>query len=800
VADGRWLAAALAVLALLAGCAREAVPVGPARFVLVTIDTLRADRVGCYGSADAVTPTLDALAARGVRFETAISPAPITLPAHASLLTALDPPEHGVRGNGHYRLREELPTLGERFEAGGFETAAFVSAFVLDRRFGLARGFAHYDDRVGLQDLDEGVASRPADQTVDAALAWLREAPERFFLWIHLYDPHQPYAAPEAWRARLLGRPYEAEIAFADAELGRLLAALDARFGPAGHVVVVTADHGESLGEHGEPTHSFTLYEATQRVPLLMAGPGLPAGRVVEAGPVRLADVAPSLLELAGLPPLAGTTGRSLLPLVRGEPESEPRLAWVETLATQLDFGWSPLFGVRTAEHKYIRAPRPELYALASDPGEEHNLASEEPERVRALDALVAAREPARHAVPNLAPDAAVAEQLRALGYVGGATAGGGTPFGEVGGADPKDHLESLDRMHRALVALQAGHPVEVLEILAPLGEAGLEVERLRGEAALRAGRYAHAREAVERARRLNPGHSQSFVLLGRVAEAEGRRDEAEAAFRRALALEPATAEAWTGLGRVAEAEGRRDEAAASYTRASALARVAPESVWSLAALEIEAGHLAEARATLAELPQGLVASPEAAARLARAEQRAGRRDLATLRLDGALRRSPRSAELLLARADLDEAEGRLGAALAARRQAHEAEPADRAAQLALARSLALAGRELPRAGELAEACLAQARTAEALEVLSLVRAAEGDPAAALALADEALATAPAPARAGLLLRRAEALAGLGRHEEAGRALAEARGLAGADPLTAAGLARVEQLVERADR
>jgi arylsulfatase A-like enzyme/Tfp pilus assembly protein PilF len=797
----RGCGAALLLVLGLAACGRGADPVrGPQRFVLVTIDTLRADHIGCYGDAKATTPTLDALAARGVRFETAISPAPLTLPSHATLLTALDPPEHGVRSNGHYRLPEGLPTLAERMREAGFGSAAFVSAFVLDRRFGLARGFDHYDDRVGVQDLDEGVASRPADQTVDAVLAWLEGAPERFFLWVHFYDPHAPYVAPEAYQARQLGRPYDAEITFADAELGRLLAALDERFGPEGTVAIVTSDHGESLGEHGEPTHAFTLYEATQRIPLLMAGAGLPVGVVVSQGLARLADVAPSVLELAGLPGFEPAAGRSLLPLARGEPEPEPRLAWIETLATQLDFGWSPLLGVRTAEHKYIRAPRPELFALATDPKEEHNLASAEPERVRELDAWIEAREPAKRAAPNLAPGAEVTQQLRALGYVAAEPQATARAYGEVGGADPKDQIGVLAVMQEALQALFAGREARALELLAPLGESGLEVERLRGEAALRSGNFAMARAAAERALRLNPGHAHILVLVGRVAEAEGQLAGAAATFRRALELEPESAEAWIGLGRVAEAEGRIEEARERYAHASDLARVESESVWRLAALEIESGRFAEARSVLSALPQRLVRSPEPAARLALAERRAGRRDLATLRLSGALRVQPAASVLLLAQADVHEEEGREAAALAARRKAHAADPDDRAARLALARSLALVRKDLELARELAEDCAAHARSAEALEVLALVRSARGEYETALALSDEALAGAPEPARPGILLRRAEALAGLGRIEEAARTVAEARALAGDDLRTESSAARVEKLIESASR
>lgn len=239
------------------GCARERS--GPSRVVVVTIDTLRADHLGSYGNAHARTPVLDGLAREGVRFDAAFSPAPLTLPAHATLLTGLDPDRHGVRHNGVFTLAPEIPSLPERLRAAGFGTAAFVGAFVLDRRFGLARGFDVYDDAMGGRRSGRsvvGFAERRADAVVDAFLGWLESAPDRFFAWVHVYDPHADYDPPAGFSLGFAGRPYDGEIAFVDSQLGRLFAALDARFDPADTLVVVTSDHGEALGEHGEPTHS----------------------------------------------------------------------------------------------------------------------------------------------------------------------------------------------------------------------------------------------------------------------------------------------------------------------------------------------------------------------------------------------------------------------------------------------------------------------------------------------------------------------------------------------------------------
>ncbi len=614
--------------------------------MLVTIDTLRADHLGCYGAEPSATPTLDALAARGARFENAISPAPLTLPSHATLLTGLDPPRHGVRANGAYRLGPSFPTLAERLGGEGLATAAFVSAFVLERRFGTARGFDHYDDALGVQLDDIGVASRPAGATVDAALAWLEDAPERFFLWLHLYDPHAPYEPPEPHGTRQLGQPYLGEIAYADAELGRLLAALEARFDDGGTLVVVTSDHGESLGEHGEPTHAFGVYDATQRVPLLLAGPKVPAGRVVEPV-VRLADVTPTVLELFGLPPLAEQSGASLLPLLAGDAEPAPRVAWVETLATQLDMGWSPLLGVRTARHKYVRAPRPELYDLAGDPNETRNLAAEQPERVAELDALVEARAAGQRTTPNQSVDGETAERLRALGYLtADPLAPGPAPLGEVGGFDPKDGMPELEALRDALTHLKQRRGAEALERFEALEATGFDVELLRGEAALLAGRLDTARSAAERAQQLDPGRASALVLRGRIEEQAGAPARAEAHFREAVERDPEAGAAWLGLGRLAEARGDRATARGHYERARGLRRVEAEALWRFAALEIESGNLAEARSVLASLPQRFARHPDAAARLARAEQAAGRSDLARLRIEGSLREYPDAAEL----------------------------------------------------------------------------------------------------------------------------------------------------------
>ncbi len=551
--------------------------------MLVSIDTLRADHVGCYGARRAHTPHLDTLAARGVRFDVALSPAPLTLPAHASLLTGLDPPRHGVRHNSVYRLGPGLPTLAERLSGAGYATAAFVGSLVLDRRFGLDRGFEVYDDTTGGRvSAGTGYAERQADEVADAVLAWLRDAPERFFLWVHFYDPHASYRPPPGFASAFASDLYAGEIAFTDAQLGRILAALEARFGAGGTLVVATSDHGESLGEHQEPTHSYTIYEATQRVPLILAGPGLPQG-VVAPGPVSLVDVAPTLLALAGAPPLPETSGVDLREALeasgRGsgealEPDGSARPIYMESLAPHLDFGWSALFGVRSGRWKYIRAPRPELYELRGDPGETRDRSADEPARAaaldRALEALLGSEQ-------RFATDVAVSSEdrarLRSLGYVVPEQAAVPDRAALERGADPKDRMSLLLELARAQVELDDGRARDALARLDALGRPDAPgrpdvpaavpttVVAHRAAAALAAGDPERAAAEARAALAAEPSRTDMRILLYRALSAQGRAEDAG----RALALLPpeVAPAAWVAIAaaRAELADGRPEAA-----------------------------------------------------------------------------------------------------------------------------------------------------------------------------------------------------------------------------------------------
>jgi arylsulfatase A-like enzyme/Tfp pilus assembly protein PilF len=540
---GLALLAGLALAGCGRGAARPAPRDGAPNVLLVSIDTLRADRVGAYGAGFGATPTLDALAAGGLRAEKAFSPVPITLPAHATLLTGLYPPRHGVRHNGIFRLGAEQVTLAERFRDAGYATGAVVGAMVLERRFGLDQGFDHYDDAFGSdRATSTGYLERPAGAVTAAALDWLADVRGPFFLFVHYYDPHADYAPPPEFAARFPGRPYEGEIAAVDAAIAELLAGLEARGSRAQTIVAITADHGESLGEHGERTHSYTLYDATLSVPLLLAGPGVPPGRTLP-GVTSIASVAPTLLRLAGLPPLEAPDGEDLLARAAGPPAGGE--AYAETLATQLDHGWAPLYALRTPEYHFVRAPRAELYRVQQDPREQRNLLAEgaRPE-AQALDAALAAHL-ARGAPLRTEPvDAETKQRLRSLGY-----ALADEPVAETG-LDPKDGLRLVEVYVDARTAFYAGDLEKAerraREILAESPGSG-QTHMLLSSIARRRGDLRQALAEVERAAVLLPVSAAFHSEIGDLRLELGDLPGALAAYDAALAVDPEFAEAHAG-------------------------------------------------------------------------------------------------------------------------------------------------------------------------------------------------------------------------------------------------------------
>ena len=424
------LLAALALIAIATATTTTASPVRPQRrgpdVLLVTIDTWRWDYLGATGNGKVATPNLDALAAAGLLFVDTRVAAPVTLVSHASLFTGLAPPSHGVHHNSGFRLGEDATTLAEVLQQAGYYTAAVTGAFVLNSRFGLAQGFDTYldvfpADLYGEQELSASFPELTADQVTDRAVRVLQRAPRDrpWFLWVHYFDPHAEYRAPAELAARYPDDPYAAEVAFVDRELGRLLAAAAGRDPGAPQIVLVTADHGESLGEHGEATHGHFLYEPTVRVDTLLRLPHGPRGRTVTT-PVRSVDLAPTLLARLGLAAPGKLDGHDLAPLWEGG--EVPRApAYAETFLPWYDYGWGYLRSLVFDGWKYIAGPRPELYDLVHDPQERHDLVRAEPERAArlaaALERFVAGAAPPDPGGGRVGPSSAEQSALASLGY-----------------------------------------------------------------------------------------------------------------------------------------------------------------------------------------------------------------------------------------------------------------------------------------------------------------------------------------------------------------------------------------------
>ena len=597
-----------AVAALTAACGQQQPAVPPPadrpNVLLITIDTLRADRLGGYGHRMAATPTLDGLAARGARFATAVAHTPLTGPSHASILTGLSPLGHGFRNNSGFVLASSIKTAAEDFKQAGYRTGAVISGFPLDRRFGFDRGFDAYDDHLprGNDPRRTPYVERPANATTDAALRWLASAdarqPARWFLWVHYYDPHAPYEPLGDLATRFAGSPYDGEVAFVDRELGRLLRALEEKQELARTLIVATADHGESLGEHGEGTHGVFVYDATIRIPLIMAGPRIAAGRVSDTVG-RLIDVLPTMLDYAGIPLRADLDGRSLRPTIEGHAMGDAP-AYAESLYAQLELGWAPLHAWRSSKAKLIDAPRPELYDLEQDASELSNVAASQPARVaelrRALDAALRQSPPSASA----AIDPEAAERLRALGYVSGGTVPRGTGQSL---RDPKDGVRILPRLNRGMSAARIEPDTAIRELSAVLAEDPdlmmarrtravayaaarrheLAIADLRhleshkqltpedaivlGDNLRFAGKLADAATVLERTARENPKFPQPLLSLAEVRIQERNYPEAARICERALQLVPDHIEALRRLGDLALLREDLETAGTRYSR-----------------------------------------------------------------------------------------------------------------------------------------------------------------------------------------------------------------------------------------
>jgi arylsulfatase A-like enzyme/Tfp pilus assembly protein PilF len=561
-------ASVLLLCTALASCSREGARPSA---LLITLDTTRADALGCFGNrTQGVSPNLDALTQRGILYVNAHSVAPLTLPAHASILTGLVPPRHGIRNNGPWLLPRSARTLAEAAREAGHQTAAFVAAVVLDRAFALDQGFETYSGPAGAAAVGHyEVASLSAREIIDRAIAWLavRDPARPFFLWIHLFEPHQPYTPPPEFMTPDMGTDtYLGEIAAMDHEIGRLLGHLQEKALLASTAILVVADHGEALGEKGEETHGVLCYEQSLHVPFILARPdGARAGERSRAQ-VSVADVAPTLAEAMGVALADGLDGVSLW---SGDPPAT-RGVYFESYMGYLELAASPLAGWIDAGGKYLESSAPEFYRLDSDPLEEvSDLEAADLEHYRAAMAGVLARPPLEPEESAL--DESLLAGIRALGYAAGASqAALPNPLEASTRPSPREMVGELAELVRAAGLVDAGKHEEALAIVRPIVAAHPEMVRalaLEASCLIALGRNREAIEPLRRYLELAPGRAVEYYNLGVCLKSAGRTEEAIASFERALELEPARPVWLPAFAAYLRQSGREADAAALEAR-----------------------------------------------------------------------------------------------------------------------------------------------------------------------------------------------------------------------------------------
>lgn len=564
----------------------------PVPIILISIDTLRADHLSCYGYGKLKTPSIDALTANGTLFSQTSSQIPITLPSHLSLFTSTYPFANGIEENGE-RVPPGATTLAAILKSHDYSTAAFIGGYFLAREFGLDQGFSLYDSPFTDHMEGSGAAAalkRPAADVLAAARKWVSAynstSGPPFFVFIHLFDLHHPYTEPESFRAQYPASEYDAELAYTDSVLGEFWQFLKEHGLFSRSLIVLTADHGESLGDHGEGTHGYFIYQSTLRVPLIIhwpvqgpgvkdQGPGsapvppIPPSRVNE--PVGLIDVAPTILQFLGLPKPASFQGQSLLDRLAPDAASAPREVYSESLYAHDKFGWAPLRALRIGDFKYIDAPEPELYDLAHDPGEQHNLASSHSAVAEALRThlvdlrkrFAGAEAPAQ---PEVSPEALA--NLHALGYLGFSSAYAGK---HTTGPDPKSRLAEYRLYLRALELSQTGHGSQAVATFREILDGDSQSLPAHDDLAdcyFQLHRFYDAAGELRAALALDPHDVRAEELLGSVWLEAGDKPWARAEFERLLAFAPGDYTAHLGLGLLDEDARHLDDAARDFQAA----------------------------------------------------------------------------------------------------------------------------------------------------------------------------------------------------------------------------------------
>jgi arylsulfatase A-like enzyme/Flp pilus assembly protein TadD len=559
-------------------------PAKPApNVVLISIDTLRADHIGCYGYKQIKTPNIDALAADGVRFDRAFAVVPVTLPSHSSILTGTYPMFSGMHDFSGNKLSPLQPTLASVLKQAGYQTGAVIGAAVLDSRFGLNQGFDFYYDHFEFSRLDEAnldLMERPGNVVADVALDWLAQnSSKTFFLWMHLYDPHFPYAPPQPYNREYASQPYDGEIAFADEQVGRILHFLKDKGLYQNTIIVLCGDHGESLGEHGEATHGFFIYNATMHVPLIIRLPAANAGRVNE-DPVSLVDLMPTVLAALGRDIPSQVQGHNLLSSMPADQDSaakktaHERNVYGETYLPRIHFNWSELRGAENTKYHFIDAPRPELYDVAGDPGEVHNLFPEKKavaEEMRArLTSLIRDYSAGKEMAEKTGLDPVLMERLKSLGYAG--FSGGNDPtISSRNLPDPKDRVETYELISEAIADSQHGRYQESIDKLRHVVKTepdSVPAHYLQGLDLYRLKKFGEAADELQKTVQLSPDYALAFFNLGMAEAHAGQMDFAIAALQKALQLDATNFEAAFNLG-VAFLQKKQFDQAADVFRQS---------------------------------------------------------------------------------------------------------------------------------------------------------------------------------------------------------------------------------------
>ena len=535
--------------------------------ILITIDTLRADRLGCYGYEEIKTPFIDALAGEGVLFQQAYVPVPVTFPSHVSILAGTYPPFHKVRNNGNFTLNNETVTLAEIFSDHGYQTSAFIGAYVLDSFYGLDQGFHYYEDDFseGKDNEEKLIQEKRAEQVTNSAVKWLeKNYKSSFFIWLHYFDPHAPYIPPSPFAEKYSQNLYNGEIAYTDHCLGKLFHKLRELGIYDTSTIIVTSDHGESLGEHGELTHGVFIYDVTLRVPLIIKNKSFPASKRISTF-VRTIDIAPSILEISGITYTGPMHGKSFLNLIHDRPEKEERVLYCESYLPYYNHGWSPLIGLRAGNWKFIKAPKPELYNLKHDPLEKHNVIQKQ-ERIKnqmeeKLQKLLSSLlPPASEHEEKILPSQAHLEKLMSLGYI--VTAPSKKEKGPL--SDPKDQIWLLDYLNRGFGCLLAEDPNQaIFEFRALIDQdpENLFAHLILGATYCKKRLYDLALKEFKKVAQIDDAYMDIHSRLASVYEIKGLPDQAIEEYKLAIQKYPRCAENYNLLANIYLKMERYDEA-----------------------------------------------------------------------------------------------------------------------------------------------------------------------------------------------------------------------------------------------